>query len=42
LFLSVVYVPPWGVILFLVIAVPLFHVAINHLGYYLKLKDTKW
>jgi len=41
-FISLVYVPPWQVVIFLVLFVPLLHVIINYGGYYLGIKDSKW
>ena len=37
-----VYKIPTNIVLFLIITVPLLHVLINHLGFYLGLKETKW
>jgi CDP-2,3-bis-(O-geranylgeranyl)-sn-glycerol synthase len=41
-FLSIIYIPPWQVLLFIVISVPILHVLVNHIAFYLGLKDTKW
>ncbi len=42
IFLSFVYIPPWPIILFLLILTPLLHKGLNVLGYLLKLKDRPW
>jgi CDP-2,3-bis-(O-geranylgeranyl)-sn-glycerol synthase len=42
LLLSIVFVPPWQMVVFLVIAVPMIHIGINHIAYYLGMKETKW
>jgi len=42
LFISFVYVPSWQVIVFLLIAVPVLHILINHIGYYLHMRETRW
>ena len=39
---SIVYRPSWQVVVCLVIVIPFFHIGINFLGYYLKIKDSKW
>jgi CDP-2,3-bis-(O-geranylgeranyl)-sn-glycerol synthase len=41
-FLAIVYIPPWQVIIMLLIIVPILHIAANHAGYYLGINDTKW
>ncbi|MBW2964557.1 CDP-archaeol synthase [Candidatus Woesearchaeota archaeon] len=40
--LAIVYVPPIGVIAFLIIVFPLLHIAVKHIGYYIKINDEKW
>jgi len=42
IFVSITYVPPIEIIVFLIIAVPIFHIAFNYLGYYLGLQKEKW
>jgi CDP-2,3-bis-(O-geranylgeranyl)-sn-glycerol synthase len=42
LFLFIVYIPPWQVILFLVLAIPVIHILVNHIGYYLGINKSKW
>jgi CDP-2,3-bis-(O-geranylgeranyl)-sn-glycerol synthase len=41
-FVSFVYIPPLSVLFFLVVSVPLLHILINHLGYYLGLRNSRW
>lgn len=41
-FVSIIYIPPVSVIIFLLVAIPFFHIGINFLGYYLKVQNTKW
>lgn len=41
-FLSFVHMPSWRVFLFLLVAGPLLHVAVKHVGYYLGISRTKW
>lgn len=41
LFLSFIYIPPYSIIMFLLLVVPIMHVGINLLGYCLGLKKTK-
>lgn len=42
IFSFIIYIPPASVILVLVILTPFIHILFNHLGYYLKLKRSKW
>jgi CDP-2,3-bis-(O-geranylgeranyl)-sn-glycerol synthase len=42
LFVSIIKVPTWQMVVFLLIAGPIIHVSTNHLGYWLKIKETKW
>jgi CDP-2,3-bis-(O-geranylgeranyl)-sn-glycerol synthase len=42
LFISVIKVPTWQMVVFLIIVGPIIHIATNHLGFWLKLKETKW
>ena len=42
LFVSFIKVPSLAMILFYLISVPLLHIFFNHLGYWLKIKETKW
>ncbi len=42
IFLSIVYVPPISVVVFLIIAVPILHVATKRTGYYLGINKEKW
>ena len=42
IFVSFVYLPPWQVITFLLIATPLLHIALKHIGYYLHISRAKW
>ncbi|MFC1741857.1 CDP-archaeol synthase [Nanoarchaeota archaeon] len=42
LFIAIIYIPPVEVIVFLVIVVPLLHIAINHIGYYMGINSSKW
>jgi CDP-2,3-bis-(O-geranylgeranyl)-sn-glycerol synthase len=39
---SIVFVPPWQVALFLIVIIPLFHIVINHIGYYTGIQKVKW
>jgi len=39
---SIIHVPSWSVTLCLIVLIPLFHIGVNFLGYYLKIKDNKW
>ncbi len=41
-FLSFAYIPPWQAILIVLVLVPVLHVGINHLGFYLGLQKNKW
>ena len=42
LFMSFIYVPPWQAMLFMLISVPILHIAINHVSHYLGIKETPW
>lgn len=42
LFISIIYIPPINIILFLLIITPIGHILINHIGYYLKLREVKY
>lgn len=42
LFLAIVFVPSWQTIVFLLIVVPLLHIATNHIGFYLGINKSKW
>ena len=42
LFMSIIYIPPIAVTVFLLFTVPFIHVIINHIGFYLGLKETRW
>lgn len=39
---SFVFVPPITVVLFLFILIPAVHIGVNHIAFYLGLKETKW
>lgn len=41
-FISIIYVPSWQIVLVLFVLTPILHIAINHLGYYLNIKEVKW
>ncbi len=41
-FLCFVYIPSWQVIFFLLISTPLLHIAVKHIGFYLKISTTRW
>ena len=41
-FLAPLFIAPAKVIVFLIFFVPALHVGINHLGFYVGLKETKW
>jgi CDP-2,3-bis-(O-geranylgeranyl)-sn-glycerol synthase len=40
--LTVLYIPPIEVIVFLLVAIPLTHILLNHIGYYTGLTKSKW
>jgi len=40
--ISIIHIPEWSVIICLIVLLPLFHIGVNYLGYYLKIKDSKW
>ena len=42
LFLSIVFIPSWQTILFLIIVVPILHIITNHIGFYLGINKSKW
>lgn len=42
LFVSFVKMPTWQMLVFYFITVPLLHIFFNHLGYWLRIKETKW
>ena len=42
LFLCIIFVPPWQAALFLLIATPLLHIIVKHIGYYLKIDNARW
>jgi len=42
LFLSIIYVPDWKNIAILLVIVPLLHILVNHIGYYLGINKVKW
>jgi CDP-2,3-bis-(O-geranylgeranyl)-sn-glycerol synthase len=42
LFLSIIYVAPREILIFLIVAVPIVHICTNHVAFYLGLKETKW
>ena len=42
LFGSLVFVPPWSVVLFLLVLVPLAHIAVKHFGYFIGINKAKW
>lgn len=39
---SIVFRPEWQVYVFLILFVPVLHVATNHIGYYIGIQKTKW
>ncbi|MFH0868292.1 MAG: CDP-archaeol synthase [Candidatus Woesearchaeota archaeon] len=39
---SVIYVPDAPHFLIMIILFPIFHIIINHIGFYLKIRDKKW
>lgn len=39
---SIVFVPPWQVAVFLIVLVPVLHIVINHIGYYIGIQKVKW
>jgi CDP-2,3-bis-(O-geranylgeranyl)-sn-glycerol synthase len=41
-FISIIEIPPWQMVLFYLIAGPLFHVLFNHIGYWLGIREVKW
>lgn len=41
-FVSFIKLPTWQMVVFYLVAGPLLHIFFNHLGYWLKLKETKW
>ncbi|MFH1668903.1 MAG: CDP-archaeol synthase [Candidatus Woesearchaeota archaeon] len=42
IFLAIIYIPPISVVAFLIITVPILHVASKHIGYYLGISEKKW
>ena len=42
LVLSIIYIPPWQAIVFLVIIAPVLHVTINRVAYWCGWKETPW
>ncbi len=42
LFTSILYIPPASIVLSIILAVPLLHILVNYLGYYIKLQDSPW
>ena len=38
----VFYVPPFEVVVVLLLASPLLHIVVNHVGFWLKVRKTKW
>ncbi len=42
IFISLIKIPTWQMTVFLLLIVPMLHVFFNHLGYWLRLKETKW
>jgi len=42
LFSFIIYIPPAFTILLIIIVSPFLHILANHLGYYLKIKKSKW
>lgn len=41
-FISFIWLPPWSLVITLVILSFVTHIIIRHLGYYLKINDGKW
>lgn len=41
-FISFIKVPSWQMILFFLLVGPLLHIFFNHLGYWLRIRETKW
>ena len=42
LLISIYFRPHWTVYVFLIIIIPLFHILINHIGYWIGIQKTKW
>ncbi len=42
LFISIIWLPPWEVILTLVILAPIVHIIFKHIGFWLKIDNKKW
>ncbi len=42
IFISLYFRPHWTVYIFLIITIPLFHILINHIGFWLGIQKNKW
>ena len=42
IFVSLIKVPSWQMIIFLLIITPLFHIFFNHIGFWIGIRETKW
>jgi CDP-2,3-bis-(O-geranylgeranyl)-sn-glycerol synthase len=42
IFLSIIKLPTWQMLVFYFVAVPLVHIGLRHLAYYLKITKEKW
>ena len=42
LFISIVYLPPWHVVVTLIVLTLVLHISIRHIGYYLGIEKSKW
>lgn len=42
LFVSLVYVPAFCTVVFLLVVFPILHIVVKHLGYYAGINDEKW
>jgi len=41
-FISFYFRPNWGIYAFLIIIIPLFHILINHIGFWIGINKSKW
>ncbi len=41
-FILFIHIPDWRKVVFLLLVVPFLHIATNHIGFYLKIREVKW
>jgi CDP-2,3-bis-(O-geranylgeranyl)-sn-glycerol synthase len=41
-FVNFIFIPPWQAILVIILITPILHILTNRIGFFLKIKNTKW